>query len=451
VPAGGHATVDFYLINEKNLSGAQTLKISAVRPNGREAFHKEIPVRATGGETYGELLTQGVIVPTDGSGGLWTIRASLADSHGHLSAQGREQILVVNWKETELGGKGAVYEGGSRVRNFLKLQKGIDVPAYSGTMGRLDWIVVARSSFDAPQVITHDYLVSTDGTTPGLKATFFHGREYKDQASVRTDPQIDFTWPEGGNPDPAIAAWNEVSVRWEGKLIPPATGQYSFSVQPISGTASLKIGGREIMGGTPVALTAGKPVSVELDYASKGGRCGITLAWSQPNQRGEDAAALVSRARKDGTTVIIADYADSWMDAVKDASNITYNGPFKLGMVWLGAQYFAIEHPLFKGLPVNQALNWPYESVVDDGRDRYGLRIEGEQLVAGCWQSFPMDLGTAVGVIPSGTGRIIVSTLDICRHLDEPPGPADVARKLFCNYIAFANQPDGGGGAGQPR
>jgi hypothetical protein len=438
VPAGGKATVDFYLINEKNLSGPQTLKISATRPDGTEAFQREIPVKATGGETYGQLLTQGAIVPMDNAAGMWTIHAKLADAYGRARAQGREEILVVNWKEAKLGGNGAVYEEGSKVRDFLKSQKGIDVPAYSGTMGPLDWIVVARSSFNAPQVIPRDFFVTADGTMAGLSATFFHGREYKDKASVRTDPQVDVMWADGASPDAAISAGTEFSVRWEGKLVPPAMGQYSFDVRPTAGTAMLKIDGQEIVGATPVTLTEGKPVSIEVDYASKGGKCGVSLAWSQPNQRGEDADALVRRAQKDGTRVIIADYADSWMDAVKNASDITYNGPFKLGMVWLGAQYFAIDHPLFKGLPVNQALNWPYESVVADGRTRYGLRIEGEQLVAGCWQSTPMDLGTAVGVVPSGKGKIIVSTLEICPHLNGPSGPADVARKLFCNYIEYA-------------
>jgi hypothetical protein len=89
-------------------------------------------------------------------------------------------------------------------------------------------------------------------------------------------------------------------------------------------------------------------------------------------------------------------------------------------------------------LPVNQTLNWPYETEVKDGRSHYGLRLKGEQLVAGCWESTPMDLGTAVGVIPSGKGKIVVSTLDICPHLNDPSGPADVAKKLFCNYIEYA-------------
>jgi hypothetical protein len=66
--------------------------------------------------------------------------------------------------------------------------------------------------------------------------------------------------------------------------------------------------------------------------------------------------------------------------------------------------------------------------------------MDGEQLVAGCWQSFPMSLGTAVGIVPSGKGQIILSTLDICPHLGDPSGPADVARKLLCNYISYASK-----------
>jgi hypothetical protein len=438
VSCGAIATVDFYLINEKNIAGPQTLKISARRPDGSEAFQESVPVHADGGDTYGQLLTKGVVVPTDDSAGLWTIHATLIDPSGREIATGREQIFAVDWKEAKLGGNGAVYEEGSNVRDFLKSQKGIDVPAYKGSMGPLDWIVVARSSFNAPQVVTRDYLTNPDATQPGLKATFFHGREYKGLAAQRNDSQVDFAWPEGSNPDPSIAASTEFSVRWQGNLIPSVSGQYAFAMVPIGGEAHLKIDGREIVGSTPVTLTAGKPAAIELDYASKGGKCGISLLWTQPNQRDEDPDALVRRAQKDGTTVIIADYADSWMAAVKDAANITYDGPFKLGMVWLGAQYFAINHPLFKGLPVNQALNWPYESVVKDGRSRYGLRIEGEKLVAGCWQSTPMELGAAVGVIPSGKGKIVFSTLDVCPHLDDPAGPADVARKLFCNYIEYA-------------
>ena len=48
-----------------------------------------------------------------------------------------------------------------------------------------------------------------------------------------------------------------------------------------------------------------------------------------------------------------------------------------------------------------------------------------------------MDLGTAVGVIPCGKGKIVVSTLDIAGELNSSDTSACVARKLLCNFIAF--------------
>jgi hypothetical protein len=48
-----------------------------------------------------------------------------------------------------------------------------------------------------------------------------------------------------------------------------------------------------------------------------------------------------------------------------------------------------------------------------------------------------MALGTAVGIIPCGKGRIIVSTLDIASQLRSADTSAHVARKLLCNFLAF--------------
>jgi hypothetical protein len=75
--------------------------------------------------------------------------------------------------------------------------------------------------------------------------------------------------------------------------------------------------------------------------------------------------------------------------------------------------------------------------VKHNGRTRSGLRIEGEELVAGAWHCYPMELGTAVGVIPDGKGKIVVSTRDIAGPLDSPDPAAGVARKLLCNFLAF--------------
>jgi hypothetical protein len=436
VTSGASATVDYYVINEKDVKGPHTLKISALTPDGKEVFTKEFPVNVTGGETYGQLLQEAVSIPTNATVGLWTLKAQLVDPAGQPVAEGHDQVLVVDWKDTKLSGHGAIYETDSAVHDFLKSQVGLDVPAYADNLGPLDWVIVARAVNNEPTIIPSSALQTPDGSKPGLRATFYKGHDFTAGVSERVEPKVDFTCGVGANPDAAIAPFEDYCVRWEGKLVPPRTGSYIFALTNLIGKATLKIDGQEVKDG-PVNLTGGTPVSIELDYVPNPGNNRVTLNWIVPGQLKADAAALIGRAQKDGTTVILADHAETWMDVVKTAAPVTYAGTFNIGRNWIGGQYFAIAHPLFKDLPTNVALNWPYQTVIGFGNPHYGLRLEGEQLVAGCWQSSPMDLGTAVGVIPSGKGKIIVSTLDICSHLNDPSGPADVARKLLCNYIAF--------------
>jgi hypothetical protein len=94
---------------------------------------------------------------------------------------------------------------------------------------------------------------------------------------------------------------------------------------------------------------------------------------------------------------------------------------------------------LFRDLPVNTAMDWPYQAVVRNGKTRSGLLLEGDELVAGAWHCYPMNLGTAVGIIPCGKGKIVVSTLDLTGQLDSTDTSAEVARKLLCNFITFGS------------
>src|SRR6185503_18077296 len=71
----GEVAVDFYAINEKDLHGDFTLKVSAKNPKGKEVFTKDIPVKLTGGEVYGELLASNVAVRIAGATGIFTVGA----------------------------------------------------------------------------------------------------------------------------------------------------------------------------------------------------------------------------------------------------------------------------------------------------------------------------------------------------------------------------------------
>lgn len=68
--AGGEVTVDFYLINEKNVRGKHQLKISVTDSQGNITEVGTYETEAAGGEVYGQLLVKDVKIPVPAAGGL---------------------------------------------------------------------------------------------------------------------------------------------------------------------------------------------------------------------------------------------------------------------------------------------------------------------------------------------------------------------------------------------
>jgi hypothetical protein len=307
---------------------------------------------------------------------------------------------------------------------------------------------VARSPNEgSPGLIPADRLRQPDGATPGVVATFFRGRTFDAQLHRRVDSTLSLEHEEGATPDPNVPLTAGYSARFEGQVIPVNTGTHGFVVEG-SGGIRLTVNGRVIIDNLAewfprvhqgvVDLEAGRPAAFLLEFSQRSGASRCRLLWSQPERELPDVAQLLERVRRDGTTLIVVDRADTWMEQIAKATAVRYAGSFKQGRNWLGGVHFVREHPLFAGLPVNVGMNWPYQAVVRDGHGRVGLLLEGEQLVAGLWHSYPMQLGTAVGVVPHGKGRIVLSTLDITDNLGAADGPSHVARRLLVNFIGFA-------------
>jgi hypothetical protein len=444
----GEITADFYIVNELNCKGPHTLQIIASNPNGGEVFKKNVPVDVSGGEVYGQLLAEGITIPIAGATGMFRIDASLL-SGDETKAVGYDTVLAVDWKSAALTGKGAVWEGAKdRVARFLRDEKQFDAPAYRDDAGKLDWVIVARPPDEgAPTDIATEYFRTPSGQ-PGLQTTFFGDADEK--LHQRVDSALNFTVESGATPDPAVRLTEGYRVHWEGTVSAPTSGMYTFVMQ-CAGATRVSLDGSSIMETRDrnpqtlrgrVKLEAGKAVPLVVDYtpaARRNGRC--TLSWAPPETNAPNPQRLFDRVRDDGTTLLVLDRAETWMDLIQTNTAVRFNGSFKLGLTWLGGQQFVRDHPLFKGLPVNQAMNWPYQAVVRDGRNRLALKLEGEELVVGAWHSYPMDLGTSVAVIPCGKGRIVVSTLDLCDSISGRDSDAHVARKLLCNFIEYASAP----------
>jgi beta-glucosidase len=131
------------------------------------------------------------------------------------------------------------------------------------------------------------------------------------------DPTVDLSAaPAGVGP-----LW---SARWTGTLNPPESGLYRFSLTQ-AGIARLFVDGKLIASGYreatqfvagptypvqgAVNLTAGKPVSVRIEYTSKAQLFGaqIHFAWQAPSTSG--IAAAVDAARKSDVAIVVVNGA----------------------------------------------------------------------------------------------------------------------------------------------
>lgn len=442
------ATVDFYIVNEKDLKGDYTLDISLVSPNKRIVYNKSEKVSIAGGETFGQLLLEGLRIPVNDIEGTYRIEARIKAANQEILAQGHDEVVAVNWQADDLTGIGAYYgTNDDKVAAFYKTVMNKELPAFTSKTGKLDWLVVNRPSLDEPVVISPNYFKDNNGQST-LKVTWFSEQDMNIVAAVKTATEINRTFVDGAQPDECISANQPFSVVWEGEINPPESGQYLLGVETNRGVR-LYVNGQQLIDeyynespikqDRPVVMEAGKPVKVRVVYRQIPQSGHIQLKWSRPSTVAVAPQELFDRVKNDGTTLVLLGATETWMKAVSEYTNTTYNGYYNVGKDWIGGIHFVKKHPLFEGLPTDCALDWPYQVVVRNGDRRFGFRMQGEELVAGSYRTTPFELGTAVGVISCGKGKIIFSSLDIADNLNSPSGPAEVARKLLCNYIKYAS------------
>jgi beta-glucosidase len=159
-------------------------------------------------------------------------------------------------------------------------------------------------------------LTPPSGTGHGLQAQFYANKTLSgDPAATRTDPTVSFNWT--GSPADGVPA-TDFSARWTGTLTPPATGTYTFGLTSDDGSR-LFIDGKQVIDNwrdqaantetAQVDLTAGKPVSIEVDYYQGGGDAVVNLGWVQPgNDLITHAADL---ARKSDVAIVYANDFES--------------------------------------------------------------------------------------------------------------------------------------------
>ncbi|MCX7984736.1 MAG: hypothetical protein N3A63_07535 [Bacteroidetes bacterium] len=126
-----------------------------------------------------------------------------------------------------------------------------------------------------------------------------------------------------------------------------------------------------------------------------------------------------------GNTLIIVNTATKWAEYLAQKEILDYRGYQVLGKTWYGGNYFVKHHTLFRGLPQACVFNWEYQCFATYERNRIGLRVHNGETIVGCVADHKREVYSALSIIPTGRGRIILCALDmfacIRAALSQPP------------------------------
>jgi hypothetical protein len=150
-----------------------------------------------------------------------------------------------------------------------------------------------------------------------MKGEYFNNADFTSLQLTRTDAQVNFDWGTG-SPHASIGA-DTFSVRWSGVLLVPETGSYTFSTLNSDGVR-LYINGVPAINqftdqsthwndGTPIPLTEGQLVDIQMDYYENTGSAVAKLKWTGPSFAGDNGAIIGSQWLFDGTGMNRAPYA----------------------------------------------------------------------------------------------------------------------------------------------
>jgi beta-galactosidase len=140
------ATIDLYIVNEKDLKGEATVELQATNAAGKTVWTKSIPVKVTGGSTYGQLLTSGLKFNPQTSG-YTKITASLKQ-HNKVVTTGEDDLYAVALNTANIPAGVAVADTSGVIGSFLKYA---GIPAKDYRSGRPEGTVLVVGAFDPIQ------------------------------------------------------------------------------------------------------------------------------------------------------------------------------------------------------------------------------------------------------------------------------------------------------------
>ena len=234
-----------------------------------------------------------------------------------LSSGGGNSIAVVGPSGTD-----AIYTiGGSAA---VTTTVGTNVTPLQGIQNRANGATVTSSQGSAGDIHSTTAIpasrLTTSGGVEGWDAQYWNTVDSSGAVALqRVESDISLASAPSG-------VDRSFSARWTSTLTPPETGTYRFSALE-AGAATVTINGTPVLSGEResaqfiagpflplqgnVELTAGQPVSIQVEYSTRaaGWTTGIDLGWQTPSQSAIPAA--VEAARTADVAVVMANFATS--------------------------------------------------------------------------------------------------------------------------------------------
>lgn len=169
------------------------------------------------------------------------------------------------------------------------------VPTASGLVSVTLPANVAQDTSGAGNLASNTVTVSYTPIlgSSGLTADYYIGKNFEQFSLTRVDPKIDFSW--SGSPGASLPA-DVFSVRWHGSVIPRYTELYSFTTKSDDGVR-LWINGQLLVNNWTnhgetwntgvIALQAGVPVSIIMEFYEDRGGALARLVWESSSQVSE--------------------------------------------------------------------------------------------------------------------------------------------------------------------
>ncbi len=182
--------------------------------------------------------------------------------------------------------------------------------------------------------------LEADGTwAPGLTADFFNpGNAGAKPDASWTVPEIDFSWG-WASPGPGVSRF-EYRVRFSGRLVPRCDGDYRFGLFGQEGLVQMRMAdehfGDEQVEGEEInfeqqyesryvraelALRAGQPVAIAVDYWKRAARAAVRFEWEEPGSPSPIDAA-VELARNSDIAIICAGLSNLYEGGGRDRESI---------------------------------------------------------------------------------------------------------------------------------